>query len=203
MPEARRVGVFGGTFDPVHIGHLAVAQDALEVLRLDRILFVPAARSPLKPDPPRAEGAVRARMLREAVAGDSRFEVCDLELHRAAPSYMVETLTQLHDELPGCQLVLLLGADQWAGFGRWRRPREIAHLSELAVLARSGEHPAEVDPGLGTGVPLPFTEVPVTRVDLSSTRIRRRVSEGRSSRYLVPEAVRRIIEGEKLYLSEL
>ncbi|MSR23142.1 MAG: nicotinate (nicotinamide) nucleotide adenylyltransferase [Gemmatimonadetes bacterium] len=196
----RKVGIFGGTFDPPHVGHLAVAKDAMEALGLERVLLVPAVRSPFKSEAPAAPAPTRLRMIAEAVSDEPRFEVCDLELRREAPSYTVDTLARLSEDMPGIRLVLLLGVDQWAGFGRWRRPREIARLAEIAVLTRSGERPGALDPELEDGPPIPFIEVPVTRIDLSSTEVRNRVREGRSARWLVPEAVRRIIEAEKLYL---
>lgn len=200
MPGVTKVGVLGGTFDPPHLGHMAVAQDAVEGLGLDRVLLIPAQRSPHKDSPPEAPGPERLRMLREAVAGDPRFEVSDIELRRPAPSYAIDTLTELEGALAGARLVLLLGVDQWASFGRWRCPREIARLARIAVLTRSGERPRDVDPGFADGPPPAITEVPVIRLDVSSSDVRRRVREGRSIRRLVPEAVRRIIVADKLYL---
>jgi nicotinate-nucleotide adenylyltransferase len=137
-------------------------------------------------------------MLLEAVDGDPRFEASDLELEREAPSYAVDTLAQLTDRHPGTPLVLLIGADQWSGFGRWRQPREIARLARIAVLTRSGERPGEMATGFEDGPAPPFVEVPVTRLDVSSTDVRRRVQAGRSVRWRVPEPVRRIIEAERV-----
>lgn len=198
MTGAGGLGVFGGTFDPIHVGHLAAAQDVLEALGLDRVLFVPALRSPHKPDDPLSPAPLRLRMVRAAVEEDPRFEASDVELRREGLSYTGDTLRELAKG--GRALSLILGADQWAAFARWREPREIARLARIVVMAREGDAPGRVDPGFEDGPPPPFVEVPVTRIDVSSTRLRERARSGRSVRYLVPEAVRRIIEAEKLYV---
>ncbi len=196
-----RLGVFGGSFDPLHVGHLAVAQDVLEALDLDRVLFVPARRSPHKSEAPHASGEHRLRMVRDATRGDPRFEVSGMELRREEPSFTVDTLRELAKERPGARLFLILGADQWAGFGRWHQPREITRLAELVVMSREGDRPTAVDPGLENGDDgsLRAREVSVVRLDVSSTHLRRRIFEGRTVRYLVPDPVRRIIERENLY----
>lgn len=192
-----RLGVFGGTFDPPHVGHLIVARDVVEALRLDRMLMVPAARPPHKGSdgatPSPAE--VRLEMLRAAVADDPLLDVEDMELRREGPSYTVDTLEALRERHPHDALHMVIGVDQLAGLATWRRPEAVARLARLAVLARAGADPRAVDPG----VKVPFDVVPVTRVDVSSTAIRHRVRDGRSVRYLVPEAVSRIIEREGLY----
>ncbi len=200
---AMRLGVFGGTFDPLHTGHLMVAQEVIEVLSLDRVLFVPALRSPHKPHEPAASATLRLQMIRSAIEGDTRFEVSDLEIRRAGPSYTVETLRAIGVQRPGTQLALILGADQWAEFGQWHEPREIASIAKLALITRTGDYPSDLDSGFTDGPPLPTTVVPVTRIDLSATLIRSRVREGLSVRYLVPESVRRIIEANNLYLNEV
>ncbi len=198
---AKRLGVFGGTFDPIHAGHLITAQDVLEALSLDRILFVPALHSPHKRSAPQASAAARLRMIRGAIDGDPRFEVSDVEIERNGPSYTVETLRAFSARWPASQLVLILGADQWAQFDQWREPREIASRAELVLMTRNGQRPSEVDSRSLDGSTLTFTEVSVTRIDLSATVVRARVREGFSVRYLVPEPVRRIIEAERLYLN--
>jgi len=196
---AERLGVLGGTFDPPHVGHLAVAQDILEALALDRIIFVPAARPPHKSEEGLTPASLRARMIRAAVEEDPRFEVSDLELRRDGPSYMVDTLAALHDHDPEAQFFLILGADQWAAFASWHKPRRIARLARIVVMTRNGESPRNVDPGFTDGPPPEILEVPVTRLDVSSSQLRTRLAEGRSIRYLVPAEVHRIIEAGKLY----
>jgi nicotinate-nucleotide adenylyltransferase len=185
-----RLGVYGGAFDPPHLGHLVAASDACQALELDRLLWIPSAVHPLK-----AVGtapALRLEMVRAAVAGDPRFQADDLELRRTGPSYTVDTLRELRAREPGAALFFLTGADNLADLPRWREPDEIARLATLAVVSRAGETvPADL--------PYPAVAVPVTRLDVSSTEIRRRVAAGQSIRYLVPEAVRAVIERERLY----
>lgn len=195
-----RFGVLGGTFDPFHMGHLVVAQDVYETLALDRIFFVPAGTPPHKRDEELTSAPIRVRMVEAAVGEDARFQVLELEVRRPGPSYTVDTLTALRDEHPEAAYHLILGADQWEHFGSWHRPRRIPELAKLVLMTRNGDRPSEVDPGFEDGSPPPFREVPVTRMDISSTQIRDRRRAGRSVRYLVPEGVRRIIEARELYL---
>lgn len=185
-----RLGLYGGAFDPPHLGHLVAASDACQALELDRLLWIPSAVHPLKAV--RTAPALRLEMVRAAVAGDPRFAADDLELRRTGPSYTVDTLRALRVREPGAELVFLTGADNLRDLPRWREPDEIARLATLAVVSRAGETvPAEL--------PYPAVAVPVTRVDISSTEIRRRVAAGQSIRYLVPEAVRAVIRRERLY----
>lgn len=197
----RRIGVFGGTFDPLHVGHLVAAQEVMEAMELDRVLLVPAAHPPHKGSKGLTPGAERVRMVREAVADDTRFDVCDLEVKRGGVSWTVDTLRELRRTHGDDRLYLVLGADQWHTFGTWRDPEEVARLATVVVMTREGVG-ASKDMGLGVAPLPPPAEVAVPRIDISSTDIRRRVREGRSIRYLVPEAVRRIIKAEKLYLRE-
>jgi nicotinate-nucleotide adenylyltransferase len=176
-----------------------VAQDAFEALELDRLFLVPARQSPNRTEPPRASPGERLRMVRSAVLGDSRFEVRDLEIRRDGPSFTVDTLRELRSEDASAELYLLIGADQWAGFGTWREPAEIGRLAKIAVMARAGDRLSEGGPRFPGDCPTPI-EVPVTRVDVSATVVRRRVALGLPIRYLVPDPVRQIIEAENLYL---
>ncbi len=190
--KLRRLGVFGGTFDPVHHAHLIVAAEAFEALDLDQLLFVPAA------DPPHKRGSVvasadqRLRMLSAAIRDDPRFRVDDLELRRTGPSFTVDTLRELSDREEGAELFFLLGVDQYREFDRWREPDEIVRLARLAILARGGETARPAEPFGGT-------MIPVSRIDVSATEIRQRASEGKSVRFYVAEAVREIIERERVY----
>jgi len=186
-----RIGVLGGTFDPPHHGHLIVAGDVCEALSLDRLLLVPSAEPPHKPGAVQASAEQRLRLVRAAVEGDSRFEVDDLELRRTGPSYTVDTLRLLRERHPGCELYFLIGVDQVRELHTWREPEEVARLATLVAVSRGGE-----DPGAS---PYPLRRVAVTRIDISATEVRRRVREGRSIRYLVPEGVRELIEREGLY----
>jgi nicotinate-nucleotide adenylyltransferase len=190
-----RTGVFGGTFDPPHVGHLIVAQDIVEELALDRMLVVPAAQPPHKPDSTHAHAELRARMVEAAVENHPRLHASRLEVERGGPSYTVDTLRALCRDAAGDELFLVIGSDQLRAFATWRAPREVARLAKVVVIARGGVLP-EAAPG---EVDVPYRTVPVTRVDISSTEVRRRVSEGRSVRYWVPDGVLEIIREEKLY----
>lgn len=186
-----RIGLYGGTFDPPHVGHLMVASEAFDTLELDRLLFVPAAEPPHKRGLVEASPEQRLEMVRRSISGDSRFAVEDLELRRTGASYTVDTLRILRERDPGCELVFLVGVDQVQEFHSWKEPEEIARLAELAVISRGGEQIGEIG--------LPLRRVDVTRIDLSSTEIRGRVRQGRSIRYLVADAVREIIQRDGLY----
>lgn len=187
------IGVFGGTFDPPHVGHLVVAQDALEALGLDAILFVPARVSPFKTESESTPAAVRLAMLEAAVADHPAFRIWDGELRRSGPSYTVDTLESLRVQYPDASLTLLMGVDQWRSFDGWKDPKRILELARVGVMERVGV-PAE-----GQGPPWPHVAVPVRRIDVSSTEVRERVGGGRSIRYLVPESVRARIQESRLY----
>lgn len=180
MNEPERIGIFGGAFDPPHVGHRIVAMDLVEALELDRLLVVPAARPPHRTTAWPAE--TRLALARSAFAGDPRIEVSDLELRRDGPSYTVDTLEQVRASHPDARLFLVVGRDQYEKFGAWHRPERIVELAELVVMRRDGKAPR-------SDGRYPFREVDVTRVDLASTDVRNRLAEGRSIRYLVPEAI--------------
>ena len=189
-----RVGIFGGTFDPVHVGHLAIANAALESIPLDRVLFVPARRAPLKEHGPVAGEADRLAMLELAVVGEPRFAVSRIELDREGPSYTVDTL----EALAGADLLfLILGGDALAALPRWKDPDRIAMLATLVVAARPG---APEPAGHARGVSIIAFDAP--RLDISSRELRARAARGRSLRYLVPEPVWRHIEARGLYRAE-
>lgn len=194
--ERRRVGLVGGTFDPPHVGHLVVARDVLERLGLDEVRFVVAGEPPHKGDRTPAPPELRARMVEACLdGGPPGLRVDRIELERDGPSWTVDTLRALHRREPEVDWVLVVGADQLAEFATWREPEEVGRLATLAVVARNGRDPTRVDPG----VEVPRITVDVTRMDVSSTEIRRRVREGRSVRWLVPEPALRIMEEEGLY----
>lgn len=195
-----RVGVLGGTFDPIHCAHLRIAEEARERLELDRVLFVPAAHQPLKPRPA-AAARDRLEMVRLAVASNPAFEALDLEIERPGPSYTVDTLRALAARLPGARLWFIVGGDALPELDRWREPGALVELAGFAVVPR----PGQADP-LRARVPASlrgpgseWVEVPCPRLDISATDIRRRVAEGRSIRYLVPDAVLEYVEKRRLY----
>ena len=180
------IGVFGGTFDPVHNGHLAIALAALESIPLDRVVFVPARRSPLKDDVPAATEEDRLAMLELATRDEARFSVSRIELDRPAPSYTVETLEALAGE---GRLFLILGADAARDLPRWRDPQRVRTLATLVVARRPG---SEHDDRAAIVLDTPL-------MDLSARELRARAARGRSLRYLVPDAVRRYIEEHHPY----
>jgi nicotinate-nucleotide adenylyltransferase len=187
-----RLGVFGGTFDPPHLGHLVAASDAADALGLTTLLWVPSAHHPFKGGAVRASPALRLEMVRAAIAGDARFRAEPLELERRGPSYTVDTLRELRARHPGAELFFVTGADNLRDLPKWREPEELVRLATLVVVARQGE-------GLPEAANLPARAVHMARVDVSATEVRRRVAAGRTIKYLVPEAVRAIIEREGLY----
>jgi len=185
-----RIGVFGGTFDPPHIGHLLAASDAFEALSLDRVVWVPAAGQPLK-SAIVASPEDRLAMVRLLVEGDSRFSVDPIEIERGGLSFTVDTLRALHERWksdPSLALVLLLGADAAASLPEWREPDAVIRLAEVIVLKR-GE----------PGAPAMGRAIDTRTIDVSSTEIRDRVRVGLSIRGLVTEPVAAYIEGRRLY----
>jgi nicotinate-nucleotide adenylyltransferase len=191
-----KLGLFGGTFDPPHNGHLIVAQDALTTLGLDRVIFVPAGAPPHKRDRHISPAPARLAMLEAALQGDARFEIDALELKREGPSYTVDTIQAIRSRHPDDELFLLVGADQFAEFETWREPVRIAGMARITVLTRAGATPdsatlARYDAG----------SVEVTRIDISSTDIRMRCASGEPIRYHVPEAVEAWLAVNPIYES--
>lgn len=218
------VGIFGGTFDPPHVGHLIVAQDAALALGLDRILFIPAARPPHKSHVDLTPAGLRAAMLALAIETDPRFAMDRRELDRTGASYTVDTLRELTRGEPETRWTLLIGADQYREFDTWRGPDEIRRLAQLAVLMRGGTHGGAAAAGVSTTAPdgpigaqrgaadahptRPAAHdigagdlaLDVTRIDVSATVVRARVAAGLPIRYLVPRAVEEFIFEQKLYV---
>ncbi len=183
------IGIFGGSFDPIHHGHLIAAVSLVETLELDEVRMVLARQQPLKEGGHAAGAGHRARMLELAVNGHSAIRADRRELDRAGASYTVDTLRELREEFPEARLTLLVGSDAAADLPRWHEPETIRALARVAVFGRG--HPA--GPGAGRA------EFAVPRLDISSTEIRRRVAAGRSIRYWVPETVAGYIAEHRLY----
>jgi nicotinate-nucleotide adenylyltransferase len=202
---AGSLGVLGGTFDPIHLAHLALAQEAAESLGLERVLFVPAGSPPHKPGIAITPGADRLAMVELAIAGNDRFVASRLELDRDGPSYTVDTLEALaasrRAEGVTGELTLILSADAFLGLMSWRNPRRVLELARMAVAPRDG-YP-EAGPGfLATRLPdlvdrAVFLDGP--RIGLSASTLRARAASGRSVRYLVPDAVAAYIGDHGLY----
>ena len=187
-----RLGVFGGTFDPPHTGHLLVASDAFEALSLDRLLFVPAYTQPLKRGRHAADPGQRLEMARRLVDGDLRFSVDEIEIARAGLSYTVDTLAVFAERWPDATRFFLAGADVLRSFAQWREPERIRELATLVLLQRS-----DADPPPSSDAD--WMKLATRRIDISSTEIRDRVRAGRSIRGFVPAAVADFIAAEGLY----
>ncbi len=192
-----RLGIFGGTFDPPHDGHVAVAKDVADALRLDRVLWMPAGEPPHKSRPDITPASLRLEMVHAAAAADVRFEVSEAETERAGRSYTVDTLRALRRGFPHATLYFIVGADEYDALGGWREPEQILELARLAVVDREGARAAGIIPDVAGADAADF--VPVQRIDISSTQVRVHVAAGHDAADLVPPAVATIIERERLY----
>ena len=182
----RKIGIYGGTFDPIHNGHLILARQAREQLGLDQLIFVPAALSPFK-KAERASGEARLSMLRAAIEGEGGFVADDCELKRPPPSYSIDTVLQIREREPKSELFWLVGADNASELNKWHRFEELKKLVQFVVLDRAC-----------SGQKQPYAVIQ-RNIDISATDIRKRVASGRSIRYLVPSAVEEIIRKNNLY----
>jgi nicotinate-nucleotide adenylyltransferase len=194
------IGILGGTFNPPHLGHLVMAQEALDQLGLDRVVFMPVASPPHKEAGDDPGPDARLELCRLAVADDDRMAVSSLEVDRGGASYTVDTLRELHDSEPEHDLTFIAGGDMAQSLPTWREPEAILALARLAVAEREGVRRDDVLRRLehlhqGRGVA--FFDMP--RIDVSSSEIRRRVADGRPIRYLVPDAVAEAIADRSLY----
>jgi nicotinate-nucleotide adenylyltransferase len=217
------LGVFGGTFNPVHLGHLRAAEQVVELLGLERMLFVPAAEPPHKREETVAPAPLRLAWVRRAVAGNKRFEVDALELERRGPSFSVDTLRELGARVAPQRPVFVVGCDALAELGTWREPEAIVRLAHLAVMARSAAR-ADAPDGPGPlqrhfppslAAAFAFDEdglfarheggetwarwVPIEPLDISATDVRARLRAGRSVRYLVPDSIHDALVESRAY----
>lgn len=188
-----KLGIFGGTFNPIHMGHLLIAEAAAEALELDRIIFIPCATPPHKHPRMLAEARHRLRMVKLAIQGNPRFGCSDIEVRRGGPSYSVETLRQLRHAMPRGKFYFLIGADSLRELHKWREAAELARLCEFICVARPGEQARAKLRGLRVH------KLPGHPADISSSDIRERLARGASIRYLVPEIVQRYIHKTGLY----
>ena len=182
----KKIGIYGGTFDPIHHGHLILGRQACEELGLDQLIFVPAALSPFK-KAAYASGEMRLSMLQAAIEGQDGFAADDCELKRPPPSYSIDTVLQIRERDPNAELFWLIGADHVSGLQKWHRFEALDKLVQFVVLDRSC-----------TGMKQPYPIIQ-RNIDISATEIRNRVASGRSIRYLVPKAVEEIIRKGNLY----
>lgn len=201
-----RLGIFGGTFNPIHVGHLLIAEIARENLSLDQVLFIPAALSPLKTEnESTTTPKQRLEMVQLAIGGNPCFRVDDREIKRGGTSYTIDTLRELRAEHAETELFFLMGADSLADFHLWRDPQEICKLAKVIVIHRGG-HPAPdlelLKPHLQPNS-LPPAEhlLKVPEMEISSSDLRQRISTHRSTRYQLHPAVEAYIAAEQLYRS--
>jgi nicotinate-nucleotide adenylyltransferase len=189
-----KIGLYGGSFDPVHLGHLLVAQAAREELSLARVVFIPAAQSPFKPGSFPAPAAERLCLLRLALAGDAAAEVDDCEIRRGGISYSIDTVRQYKKDFPGAELFYLIGADHAGQLSKWREAEELARLVEFIVIPRPGENVPHLSP------PFRGQALKGFPLGVSSSEIRARVRAGLSISHLTPSAVAEAIKNNRLYL---
>lgn len=199
-----RIGIFGGSFDPVHLGHLLIALSSQEALHLDQVRWVPAAQSPLKPVGPVASEAQRLEMLRLACGGTPEFVIDDREIRRGGTSYTVDTMETFAAEFPDSERFLLMGADSLASIQQWHQPQKLLQLCTLAVLQRGGHAAIDFQVLEGLVDDQQMTEiqhavVPMPQIEISSSEIRQRVASGRSIRFRTPRAVEALIGSTGLY----
>ncbi|MFO1065677.1 MAG: nicotinate-nucleotide adenylyltransferase [Pirellulales bacterium] len=202
--NGQRIGIFGGTFDPVHQGHLLIAECIREALALDEVRFMPAAVSPFKQHVPPSEAKHRVEMVKLAIGGNPDFVCDDREIRRGGTSYTVETLRELQREHPDAKLFLMMGADALADLDQWREPAEICRLAFIAVAARGGRPAPNLEvlqKYLPANEPSDSQQhvVSIPQVDISSSEIRDAIRGGRSIRYQVPASVAAYIAAHGLY----
>jgi nicotinate-nucleotide adenylyltransferase len=195
------IGILGGTFDPIHIGHLVVAEEARIKVGLNEILFVPAGQPLLKPDCNITPSDQRVEMVRCAIADNPHFKLCTLEIERPGPSYTVDTLMMLRQQLGSeVSFFFILGRDTLAALPSWREPQKLVQLCRLVVAPRLGsqdlQHLETEIPGLLDKV----IQLDMPVIGLSSSGIRQRIAQGLPIRYLVPDAVDKYITEQKMYL---
>ena len=191
-----RLGIFGGSFDPPHIGHLLVAEDACDELGLDRLIFVPAAIQPLKAHRGTVSPAQRLEMVRLLADGNPRFDVSAAEVERSGLSFTVDTLTHFATEYPAAERYFLIGADVLSTFAKWREPARVLELAQLVVLQRADADAPALPPAMD---PARLRRLNTRRVDVSSTEVRERVRQGKPIRGFVTDNVAAFIARNALY----
>ncbi|MBA4029948.1 MAG: nicotinic acid mononucleotide adenylyltransferase [Planctomyces sp.] len=201
-----RIGIYGGTFDPVHLAHLVLAESCREQLSLDEVWFVPAAQPPHKPGRVILDPKHRIQMLKLAIVGMPHFRVEPIEIQRGEISYTVDTLRALHEKHPGHEFFLLMGADSLQQIHTWKDPAALLELATLGVVNRGRTPPPGLDdlPELASLVNRQALEkiqhVTMPGLDISATELRERVATGRTIRFLVPRAVEAYLAANRCYL---
>lgn len=193
----RKVGIMGGTFDPIHMGHLIAAMSALEAAELHEVWFIPTASPPLKPNAPSADAHHRLEMVKLAISGQPAFRVIDIELKRGGTSYSIDTVTSLMGQYEDHQFYYIIGSDRIHDLPQWHRAEELSKLVHFIGLNRPSE-PLQLD-RLSEEWRSKITIAPMPLIDISSTELRRRALAGKSLRYFVPELVEQYIRRYSLY----
>jgi nicotinate-nucleotide adenylyltransferase len=201
--KPERIGVFGGSFDPVHMGHLTIAQDAVEQLELSRLIFVPAAVPPHKQEKTLVEGRHRLEMLQLATESNLSFEVSDMELQRGGISYTFDTMRQIQFEHPGAELFFIIGLDSLVELHLWRNIEPLLEMCTVVPFARGGEDSAKIAQQIQLSnvwkTKLLERLIRIHEIEISASEIRMRLAEGLSIRYLVPPEVEMYIAEHHLY----
>ena len=190
MISSEKIGLFGGSFDPIHHGHLILARDAMESLGLDRVIFIPVNVSPHKLARPPVAARLRCEMVAAAIAGESRFSMDACEAEREGPSFAVDTVRVMRRRFPQAELFYFIGEDNVSSLHTWREIDELKKLASFVVLARGNLQPVEGFPVISRNI------------DISSTDIRNRIAHGLPVRYLLPDAVCAILTRHQLYLND-
>jgi len=185
-----KIAIYGGTFDPIHHGHLIIAREAFETLGPEQVILVPARVSPSKKTAPVTSGAIRLLMLRVAIENEAGLTVDDCELRRPPPSYTIDTVEKIRRRKGNAEIYCLIGEDNVDNLTKWHRFTELEKMVRFVVLDRTGQPPSH------------SYQIIRRKIDISATEIRKRVASGRSIRYFVPPAVEEIIHREKLYLEQ-
>ncbi|MGF1656017.1 MAG: nicotinate-nucleotide adenylyltransferase [Verrucomicrobiales bacterium] len=191
-------GIYGGTFDPIHTGHLILVREAAHQAGLEKVLVIPAAQNPFKSDDQSSSAEVRFAMTELALEGDDLLDACDVEIQRTGPSYTIDTVRELQAKFPEVDWYLLVGGDILEHLNDWREAEELLNMVRLVVLNRVDqrtEEPSEAG-ALSLGLEAVYVD---RRLDISSTEIRERVQQGKSIRYWVPERVEQFIHDQRLY----
>lgn len=199
-----RIGIFGGSFDPIHLGHLILAEQCREQAQLDQVLFMPNAQNPLKPDGASATDRQRCEMIEFAIAGHEAFYLSKVEIERGGTSYTVDTLQEIADKQPDDELFFLMGGDSLDSFGQWHKPDQILRLASPLIVNRPGADPIDLaklaeftdTDRLKTFESL-LMESPM--IEISSSDLRQRIGAGQSGRYQLPRSVEKFIQTQKLY----
>jgi nicotinate-nucleotide adenylyltransferase len=204
--KTMRLGVFGGTFNPVHLGHLILAEQCREQGRLDQVVFIPAARPPHKQSTELASYTQRVEMLTLATSGQPAFRIDELEKDRPGPSFTIDTLLQLRERHPEAEMFLIIGSDTLRDLPQWYQPVRILELAGLLVVPRTGwSIPGEAEVKKTLPVPdcfpLRYQKCEIPLIDIASRDLRRRIAQGRSVRYMVPRAVEAYVQDKNLYTS--